>query len=70
MKNVTFLQASKIDVSGLFLGDGGGWVGIIVVMGKSCLQEFLVLICYSINRIFKHRFLSLISFYDGTNCYY
>lgn len=47
-----YKRVKSMLTSGLFLGDGGGWVGIIVVMGKSCLQVFLVLICYSINPIF------------------
>lgn len=44
-----FLQMSKIDVSGLFLGGGGGGFGIIVVMGKGCLQVFLVLMILLFN---------------------
>lgn len=47
------LQASKIDVRGL-LGGGcrGGGVAVIVVLGKGCVQVFLVLICYSLNPTF------------------
>lgn len=56
------LQASKIDVRGLLGGFGGGCrgggVAVIVVLGKGCVQVFLVLICYSLNPTFKIGFIT------------
>lgn len=55
------LQASKIDVRGLLGGFGGcrgGGVAVIVVLGKGCVQVFLVLICYSLNPTFKIGFIT------------
>lgn len=52
------LQASKIDVRGLLGGCRGGGVAVIVVLGKGCVQVFLVLICYSLNPTFKIGFIT------------